>query len=146
MTLRVEMVAGTSKAEGPLLGGCLSMLASTLGTEFAPLLDGAILFWEDADEPLYRIDRMLNQLKLSGSLDRIAAMVVGRVDLADQELDGTEMSDYLCQISSEYGWPVAFGCTSGHCRPNLTLPLGVKARLESVRGELVVGVDRGSAE
>ena len=145
-TIEVATLAGTSAVEGPLLGGCLSMLVSTLGTEFAPPLEGSIFFWEDADEPLYRIDRMLNQLRLSGSLDGIGAMVVGRVDLADQDLEGCEVSEHLCEFARELDWPVATGCASGHCRPNLTLPLGLSARLEMGRRELVLGVNGGKGE
>ncbi len=139
----VDTIAGASQVEGPLLGGCLSLLASTQGTRFAPRLAGSIFFWEDAHEPLYRIDRMLNQLMLSGSLDAIAAMIVGRVVVADQDTVGSEMREHLVEIAANYDWPVAIGCASGHCRPNLTLPLGMRARLDMDGGELLVGVDEG---
>jgi muramoyltetrapeptide carboxypeptidase len=140
-TLRLEALAGTEPVRGPLLGGCLSLLASTLGTEFAPRLDGAIFFWEDDSEPLYRVDRMLNHLTLSGSLDGIAAMVVGRVDLADRDLGGAELNEHLAELAERHGWPLASGCASGHCRPNLTLPLGLEARLDP-SGELIIGDNR----
>ncbi len=138
-TLALETLAGTESVQGPLLGGCLSMLASTLGTEFAPALEGALFFWEDDGEPLYRVDRMLNHLKLSGSLDRIAAMVVGRVDLADRDLGGAELNGHLKEFAERHGWPAAIGCASGHGCPNMTLPLGLEARLDPSRGELIIG-------
>lgn len=126
-------------AEGPLIGGCLSLLTATLGTPFASDLGGCILFWEDIDEPLYRLDRMLIQLRLSGRLNRLAAMVVGKVQPTDKEgQDG--LSELLRGVAAGAEWPVAAGCASGHCRPNLTLPLGLKARLSLDRGELLVGL------
>ncbi len=64
---------------GPLLGGCLSLLTATLGTPYFPDLGGAILFWEEVNEPPYRVDRMLTHLGLSGRLDSIGGMVVGHV-------------------------------------------------------------------
>ncbi|HEV8630573.1 MAG TPA: LD-carboxypeptidase, partial [Thermoanaerobaculia bacterium] len=64
-------------AEGPLLGGCLSLLAAVVGTPWAPRLDGALLFLEDVNEPLYRLDRMLTHLRLSGSLTTVRAIVAG---------------------------------------------------------------------
>ena len=79
LELAVERVAGGSVAEGPLVGGCLSLLTATLGTRHAPELNGAILFWEDVHEPTYRLDRMLTQLKLAAGLSEIHGMVVGRL-------------------------------------------------------------------
>ncbi|HXO22758.1 MAG TPA: LD-carboxypeptidase [Thermoanaerobaculia bacterium] len=67
-------------ARGPLLGGCLSLLTATLGTPYFPDLAGAILFWEDVDEPPYRLDRMLTHLRLSGSLAALQGMIVGHLD------------------------------------------------------------------
>ena len=76
------------EVRGTLLGGCLSLLAATLGTPFAPDLDAGIVFWEDVDEPPYRIDRMLTHLGLSGNLANIAGMIVGSLG-EGQEPDGT---------------------------------------------------------
>ena len=138
--LPVRCSAGEADCRGRLLGGCLSMLAATLGTGFAPSLDGSILFWEDVDEPLYRLDRMLTQLRLSGSLTGLRGMVVGELTPTDV---GPEPQPTLPEIVEElardHGWSVAYGCPSGHCQPNLTLPLGLPARLEPDPGRLVVG-------
>lgn len=138
--LDVELaVVREGRAAGPLLGGCLSLLAAGVGTEDQVDAEGAILFWEDVDEPLYRLDRMLLQLRRAGVLDRVAGMVVGSsaVDPAAREqawelfagtLEGTE-------------FPIAFHCPSGHGRPNLTLPFGAAVRLEAGTdcGRLLVG-------
>lgn len=135
-SLPLDRIDGDSAVEGPLLGGCLSLLTATLGTPFAPDLAGSILFWEDVNEPLYRIDRMLNQLALSGSLSRITGMVIGKLELADEESGGLDLVGVVQEIADRPAWPVASGCPSGHCRPNMTLPLGLTARLDPHRNEL----------
>lgn len=127
------------RVEGRLLGGCLSLLTATLGTAFAPRLAESLFFWEDIAEPLYRLDRMLNQLRLSGSLEGVRAMVVGRVDPLVDEDSEASLADHLSDLAREFEWPVVVSCPSGHCRPNLTLPLGLNARLEPEAGRLIVG-------
>lgn len=122
-------------AEGPLLGGCLSLLASIQGTPWAPDLAGAILFWEDVDEPGYRLDRMLTHLGLSGNLAGIRGMAIGHC----RPSDGGEFGPWLAEALAGYGWPVAWGIEAGHEAPNLTLPLGAPARLDPVTGVLAVG-------
>jgi muramoyltetrapeptide carboxypeptidase len=125
-------------ASGPLLGGCLSLLTATLGTPFAPDLEGALLFWEDLNEPPYRVDRMLTHLGLSGNLANIAGMIVGH--LADGQRPGSESPDWPALVGggvAGFSWPLAWGLESGHIAPNRTLPLGLMARLED--GRLVLG-------
>jgi muramoyltetrapeptide carboxypeptidase len=128
---------GTETPEGPLLGGCLSLLAATQGTPFAPNLDGAILFWEDVNEPLYRIDRMLTHLRLSGSLRAIRGAVIGRVRGVDEPTETPSdvprrMRDHAPRV------PILWGVAAGHGAPNLTLPLGRRARLDAGAARLVV--------
>jgi muramoyltetrapeptide carboxypeptidase len=125
-------------ASGPLLGGCLSLLTATLGTPFAPDLDRALVFWEDLNEPAYRVDRMLTHLGLSGSLANIAGMIVGH--LTDGQWPGNGLPDWPALVHdgvAGFSWPLAWGLESGHVAPNRTLPLGLLARLES--GRLVLG-------
>jgi muramoyltetrapeptide carboxypeptidase len=117
-------------ARGPLLGGCLSMLVASIGTEFETDFSGSILFWEEVDEPLYRIDRMLTQLKLSGVLDSIAGMIVGDVDLPEAA-DRRALREVLAGFAHEGSWLVGFGFPAGHCSPNLTLPLGMTAQINA---------------
>lgn len=125
--------------EGALVGGCLSLLASGVGTEYQVPTAGSILFWEDVQEPLYRIDRMLTQLKLSGTLADINGMVVGRVEPTDPDASTTDLHQLLKELNSEYDWPVYVGCASGHCEPNMTLGLGLPARLQPSPGCLLMG-------
>ena len=139
-SLPVRCSSGADGCRGRLIGGCLSLLTATLGTPFAPPLEDALLFWEEFDEPLYRLDRMLTQLRLSGSLAGLRGMVVGELRPADETPDlQPTLPEILEELAREHGWCVAYGCPSGHCEPNLTLPLGVEAYLDAAAGRLVVG-------
>lgn len=124
------------EAEGILLGGCLSLLVATLGTAFSPDLAGSLLFLEDVQEPLYRLDRMLTQLRLSGSLDRVKGMILGYLEASDADGHGTE--SVLEMVGEAHSGPVGWGLACGHGRPNLTLPLGARARLCPAEGVLRV--------
>jgi muramoyltetrapeptide carboxypeptidase len=138
--LRPPGKAVSNRVTGPLLGGCLSLLAGTLGTPFFPDLSGGILFWEDVNEPPYRIDRMLTHLRLSDNLADIAAMIVGHVDGPKPE-DAT-VPDWPALVEDSlagFAWPLAWGLDSGHLRPNLTLPLGLTATLEREDRQLWLG-------
>lgn len=128
-------------AAGPLLGGCLSLLAATVGTPYFPDLGGSLLFWEDVGEPPYRIDRMLTHLRLSGNLAGIEGMIVGHLngtaDAADEERDWPAV---VAGGLTDFSWPLAWGLDSGHRAPNRTLPLGLAARLTPAGGgRLVLG-------
>lgn len=124
----------TETVEAPLSGGCLSLLASSAGTPFAPDLAGSILFLEDVGEPAYRLDRMLTQLRQAGQLSAIRAMIVGHLTaLGGRPLAAAE-SAALLEVFGEHsealGVPLAWGLAAGHDAPNWTLPLGAAARIE----------------
>ena len=125
-------------AEGPLAGGCLSLLAAAAGTPFAPDFEGAVVLLEDLGEPLYRLDRLLTQLRLSGLLSGAAGVVVGHLDLPAGQDPGA-LVELLADRLGDLGVPVALGASSGHSPPNLTLPLGLLCRLEPGSG-LLVGI------
>ncbi len=135
-----ESVTGT--VEGPLLGGCLTMLAATLGTPYAPDLEGALLFLEDVGEPLYRFDRMLTHLRLSGNLANLKAVIAGHLEGegGDPKLAASPevLLDQLRREARGFPWPLAWGLPAGHDRPNLTLPLGLWARLDLFAGRLTI--------
>jgi muramoyltetrapeptide carboxypeptidase len=120
-------------AEGRLRGGCLSLLAAAAGTPWAfESHDETILFVEDVDEPPYRIDRMLFQLRHSGALDGVRGIVFGDMlgCAGDMAADYT-LEDVIRRSLSGLDVPIALGLSSGHTRsPHVTLPLGVRARLE----------------
>lgn len=126
----------TADAEGVLLGGCLSLLTATLGTPFATRFDDALLFWEDVAEPLYRIDRMLTHLDLSGNLKSIRAVIAGRVR-AEDEAPESEPAVVERMRARFPGRALGWGLTAGHGTPNWTLPLGRRAALDAASGRLV---------
>lgn len=135
----------TGGVSGRLAGGCLSLLASTQGTPWAPRTAGTVLFWEDVGEPLYRVDRMLTHLELSGSLTAIRGMIVGHCRLAGANARQGEMDEpaeqlrrALAEPLARFDWPVAFGVPAGHESPNLPLPLGLDVRLDPADEAVVV--------
>ena len=125
-------------AEGPLIGGNLTLLQCLVGTRHLPEFDGAVLFLEDVGEDLYRVDRMLAHLRMVGVLDRLAGVAVGRfTDLKRSMSDGAlGLDEVLTTYFLPLGIPVAYGFPVGHIDDQWTLPLGVRARLNADAGEL----------
>ncbi len=125
-------------AEGPLLGGNLSLLQCLIGTRFFPDFAGAILFLEDIGEALYRVDRMLAHLRSAGALGQLAGVIVGRFTEMKRETgDGAfGFDEVLAQYFGGLGVPVAYGFPIGHIDNQWTLPLGVRARLDATNGEV----------
>jgi muramoyltetrapeptide carboxypeptidase len=120
-------------AEGVLRGGCLSILAAAAGTpwDLRPTGEATILFLEDVDEPPYRLDRMLFQLRASGALDGVRGIIFGEMKgcTPGPEAD-YGLEEVLLDGLADLDVPVAFGLPSGHTsRPNVTLPLGAAATL-----------------
>ena len=128
------------RARGRLVGGCLSVLVTTLGTPWAPDTDGAILFLEDVHERPFRLDRLLTHLRQSGKLDRVAGLVFGAMARCP-EVDGIGPREVVAACCGDLEMPVAYGVPSGHdardtgCE-NLALPLGVEVVLDTTRGRL----------
>lgn len=120
------------RAEGTLYGGCLSLLVAALGTPYDIQTAGTILFIEDLAAKPYQIDRMLMQLKLAGKLNGVCGIVFGEMMDCRQSLDQDyTLEEVVLRVVGDLGIPVAFGMRSGHVsRANITLPIGVRARLE----------------
>jgi muramoyltetrapeptide carboxypeptidase len=120
-------------AEGPLIGGNLSVLASLVGTPWAADWAGALLFLEEVGEEPYRIDRLLTQLQQSQGLQRAAGLAGGVFERCEPGPDSTPMplAEVLDRQFGGSGRPAAYGLSFGHVRDQLTLPLGVRARLDA---------------
>ncbi|MDR0879387.1 MAG: LD-carboxypeptidase [Clostridioides sp.] len=116
------------KASGELVGGNLSLLISTLGTEYEIDTKDKILFIEEIDEPLYKIDRMLTQLKMCGKFADCAGVVFG--DFKDCSKD-EKLMDLFREFVRGTGKPAVYNLQSGHCKPLITLPLGELCRLDA---------------
>ena len=132
-----HVIAGGT-AEGTLIGGCLSVLVSMLGTPYAPSFFDKILFLEDIGEKPYRIDRMLVQLRQAGALERVKGIVFGGmvgVEGSDQERLLT--TEFMAEQTGSLGCPVLSGLEAGHRTQNFALPLGVRARIDSSRHKLI---------
>jgi muramoyltetrapeptide carboxypeptidase len=126
-------------ARGPLQGGNLAVLASLVGTPYLPRLDGAILFLEDVNEYVYRVDRMLSTLMLSGALARVAGVLLGGFTHC-QPSEGSFGTLTLDEVFDDYfgglGVPVLRGLPFGHVKRKLSFPLGVAAELDGDAGVL----------
>jgi len=126
-------------AEGRLVGGNLAVLASLCGTPFAPDLTDGILILEDINEPVYRVDRMLQQLMLSGALNGCKAIVFGEcVKCPDDAVSGRPFDEVLGEIADELGVPCMAGIPVGHINEQWTLPLGAMATLDTKMRKLTV--------
>jgi muramoyltetrapeptide carboxypeptidase len=133
------LVAG--EAEGTLYGGCLSLLVAAMGTPYDIHTAGTILFIEDVAAKPYQIDRMLMQLKLGGRFEGVRGIVFGEMmDCRQSASQDYSLEEVVLRVVGDLGVPVAFGMRSGHVsRTNITLPMGVRARLE-VGGGVELGI------
>lgn len=127
----------SGEASGRLLGGNLAMLCATLSTPAELHCEDGILFFEDVNEPLYRIDRLLTQLRLAGKFEGLRGVLVG--DVAGLTLEG--LTPLLRETFEPLQIPVLAGWRSGHCDPNITLPLGAQVQLDADRKCLRLGQD-----
>lgn len=125
-------------AEGALMGGNLSLLAALCGTPWAPRARGRIVVIEDVSEPVYRIDRMLTQLTLSGAMDGVRGVVFGHFTRVTPLRDQRPLGVVLQEWVDDLGVPAVAGMPFGHTGNNWTLPLGVPARLDANAGTLEI--------
>ncbi len=124
------------RGTGRILGGNLSILTSLIGTSYLPKFDGMILLLEEINEAPYRVDRMLNQLRLAKILKNLEGIILGRfVDC--YETDPTKKTLTLNEVIFEYfqngNIPVVYNFKHGHIKDNITIPFGVKCILNASR-------------
>ena len=120
------VVKGTG--EGPLFGGCLSLTTALTGTPYDFWIDNGIWFWEDVNESLYRIDRMLTHLRLSGRFQTIRGVIVGKLEGCGSE---SELDALLRDFFGSLAIPVVRDIPFGHQGDNLLMPIGPHARLDT---------------
>ncbi len=127
-------------AQGRIIGGNLSMLVNSLGTMDDFSTDQQILFIEEVDEYLYRIDRMLIQLKRSGKLENLAGMVLGHFTRVkeNEEPFGSGLEEIFFELTKDYEYPVCFGAPIGHVMPNFPIVIGQKYRLQVHKKEVLL--------
>lgn len=134
------------EGEGILYGGCLSILVASLGTPYEIRTNGTILFLEDLGAKPYQVDRMLMQLQLAGGFKDVRGIVFGEMlDCVQTSNQGYTLEEVIRRIIGDLGVPVAYGVRSGHVtKENITLPIGVKARLAVAGGEVSLQVLEGA--
>jgi len=119
------------KAKGILVGGNLAVLCSLIGSDTDINTAGKILFIEDVGEYLYRLDRMMWQMKRAGKLAHLKGLIVGGMtDMKDNETPfGKTAYEIVAEAVDEYDYPVCFGFPAGHMDDNRALILGRKVEL-----------------
>ncbi len=133
----IRTICGGS-AQGELFGGNLSVLTSLIGSGYLPDWEGKILFLEDLKEEPYRIDRMLTQLKLSGILNEVNAVVLGVFrDCIPEEPDRSfSIGEVFDQHFKDLGKPVYSGAQFGHTRNKFILPVGLRVAVNADSGTI----------
>ena len=133
------------RAKGALVGGNLTAICTTLGTPWEIKTKGRLLFLEECGEKPYKIDRMLNQLKIAGTLSAAKGLIFG--DILEKDKDGNastrhsyekEVLEIVKDVTGDFQGPVLLGLPVGHGGHNITLPLGVEALLDGEQGDLTV--------
>lgn len=128
------------QAEGLLVGGNLMLIASSLGTPWEIDTKDRIIFIEEIGERTYCVDRMLTQLRLAGKFDDCAGVVFG--DFADCPIEypefGLSLEEIIRDVVAPCGKPIFTGLRCGHCTPKLTLPFGVRCRMDAEKCSLTV--------
>ena len=135
-----ESLAGGSAA-GRIVGGCLTMLQTSLGTGWSPDTKGTILVLEDRGMKPYQVDRALRHLQQAGKLRDVSAVLLGDFPDCDSPAPGSPTIREICErILGSLGVPVVYGAPIGHTkRPMLTIPLGVRAKLHA-KGEGILEI------
>ncbi|MFC7546215.1 LD-carboxypeptidase [Plantactinospora sp. GCM10030261] len=122
-------------ATGPLIGGNLCLITSSLGTPDMPDLTGAILLIEEIEEPPYKVDRMLTHLRRAGALTGLAGVAVGQFTRCADNWP-VSVADVLADRLGDLGVPVLGGLPIGHGQGQLSVPVGVPATLDAITGTL----------
>jgi len=124
--------------KGKIVGGNLSVLCATLGTNYQPDFEGNILFIEDIDEYYYAIDRLFWQLKFAGVFHHIKGLILGHFSkMKDNKIPfGLSIEEMVLEKIQEFDFPVAFNFPGGHENENWTLPFGVDMNFTVTKNQI----------
>ncbi len=128
LTPSKPVVLNAGQASGPVIGGNLATLTHLMGTPYEPAFEHHLLFLEDRGEALYRVDRMLSQLHLSGRLKGVAGIILGTFE------ECGSLEDVYAVVEEAFrhmGIPVLAGFELGHGTENITVPVGLHADLDT---------------
>lgn len=136
---RVQTIT-PGQARGKLYGGNLSVISGIVGSPYLPDMTGGILFLEDVGESIYRIDRMLTQLKLAGVLDQLAGFVFGQCTNCGPSggYGALTLEQVLTDHIAPLGIPAWWNAAIGHVEPILTLPLGTDVMMDAAAGRITM--------
>lgn len=134
---RIQTIA-QGIARGRLIGGNLSVLSAIVGSPYLPALNGAILFLEDINENIYRIDRLMTHLKIAGVFDRLAGFIFGQCPecLPDADYGSLTLEEVVWGHIQPLGIPAWYGATIGHIENVLTLPIGLEVEINASAGTI----------
>ncbi len=126
----------TGKARGKLLGGNLSVLCGLLGSDYVPGFKGSLLFIEEVNEELYRVDRLMSQLHLSGILREIKGFIFGKCTncYPDRGYGSLTFDEIIDHYIKPLGIPAFSGSMIGHIDSKFTVPMGVEAEMDAEKG------------
>lgn len=129
------------KAQGRLLGGNLSVFTSLMGTEFFPNVKGSVLLFEDVNELPYRIDRMLNQIRLAKIFNSVKGIILGDF-INCFETDPIKKSFTLNEVIFDYfkklKIPVMYNFRHGHIKDKITIPYGLKCAINTSKSSIEI--------
>jgi len=127
-------------AQGPLVGGNLSLIYSLCGSNSSLNTEGKILFIEDLDEYLYHIDRMMMNLKRNGMLQNLSGLIVGGMtNMHDNAVSfGKTAEEIIFDLVSEYNFPICFNFPAGHINDNRALILGREVELKVTKNNIAL--------
>lgn len=124
---------------GIIIGGNLSLIASTIGTSYEINVKDKILFIEEIGESIYKIDRMLTQLELSGKFNDCKGIIFGDFEDCNKEREEDyDLYDLLLNKIKKYNKPCIYNLQSGHCKPMISMPLGVNCELDATNKKIIL--------
>ena len=126
--LKNSRVVKEGICHGVLSGGNIATISHMIGTPFQPGFDNMVLFLEDIAEPAYKIDRMLTQMKMAGVFAGIKGVITGSFEQCDKD---ELVFEILFEVFDDMGIPVLSGLDAGHGALNLSLHLGIEAKLDT---------------
>ncbi len=126
------------RSKGELVGGNLAVLSSMIGSDYLPEWKGKILFVEEVGEDIYRVDRMLTQLKLSGILSQLNGFIFGKCTKCNpgETYGSLTLEEVLNDHIVPLEIPAWYGSMIGHIEDKFTMPIGVKVEIDSAVGKI----------
>ncbi|MEG2787788.1 MAG: LD-carboxypeptidase [Romboutsia sp.] len=126
-------------SEGIIIGGNLSLITSTIGSKYEIDVKNKILFIEEIGETMYRVDRMLTQLELAGKFEDCSGIIFGDFeDCKKEREEDYELYDLFLDKIEKYNKPCVCNLQSGHCKPMISMPLGITCKLDATNKKIIL--------